>query len=67
MNQMADRRPSRKEFLKTVAAGAALASCAGLGVACGRSLARKLSVEPGQVRDDEPFVVRLTDLPPVSG
>lgn len=58
------KRTSRKEFLKIVAVGATLATCAELRVACEPSLARKLSVEPNSVRGDEPFVVRLWDLSP---
>ena len=63
MDQTADRHPSRKEFLKTVA-GAVLVSCAGIGVGCAQDLSEKLSVEPSRVQGDEPFVVRLRDLSP---
>ena len=59
-----DRLTSRKEFLRVAAAGATLATCPGLAVACGPTLSEKLSVEPQRVRSDEPFVVRLADLPP---
>ena len=55
---------SRKEFLRSVAAGATLAACPGLVVSCSPSLSDKLTVEPKRIRSDEPFVVRLTDLSP---
>ena len=55
---------SRREFLRKVATGAALAACAGLGAACGPSLSHKLTVEPSRARADEPFVVRVRDLAP---
>jgi dienelactone hydrolase len=56
--------PSRKEFLKTVASGAVLVSCAGMGVGCAPELSEKLSIKPSKLRGDEPFVVRLWDLSP---
>ena len=55
---------SRKEFLKVFDAGAALSGCGGLLPGCGPTLREKLSVEPRLVRGDEPFVVRLKNLPP---
>src|SRR5687768_3486211 len=64
MNPALRKRLIRKEFLKAVAAGAALTGFAGIGVACEPSLSQKLKVEPGRLRADKPFIVRLSDLSP---
>lgn len=58
-----DSTTSRKDFLKG-AAGAALMGCAGLGVGCGPGPEIRLSVQPVRTRADEPFVLRVDDLPP---
>lgn len=62
MNRRTRGLASRKEFLKYVAAGAALAGCVGVG--CGTGFPGKLSVEPSRARSDEPFVVRVAGLSP---
>ena len=50
--------------MRIASGGALIAGCGSLGVGCGRSWTEGFSVEPGRVRGDEPFVVRLRDLPP---
>jgi hypothetical protein len=56
MNLALRKRSSRKEFLKVLVAGAALAGCAGgMCIACGPALAQKLTVEPVRVRETSPL------------
>jgi dienelactone hydrolase len=64
MNPALSKRPTRKDFLRTVAAGVAVTVCGGLEIACTSSLSGKLPAESARLRSDEPFVIRLTDRSP---